>query len=229
VTPVGGDDASSQRGAEATLQHSDDAREAQHAAPIASARALTTPPRTAMLALVPLAVIALGFITPPVIPHWLWPYHVHFISPYEDGASWMWSIQIVALVLAAITLVHGRRRSVPGLASRIVAALGTLAVLHLPVVMLYMLHGEVWPITVTSALVIVAALAAIVQAFRARGWRGWLWMLVAYAIAALPYACPLWPGIFNVFSGGLTFLAGDVTLLVLALRELRGLRAQQRR
>jgi len=221
VSFVGGDDASSPRGG-------DEAGDEQQAASIASARVLTAPSRTAMLAVVPLGIIALGFITPPVIPHWLWPYgaRVHFISPYDDGPSWMWSLQIVALVLAVITLVNAQRRSEPGLGARIVATVGTLAVLHLPVAMLWLARSEAPVLALVSAFVIVAAVAALVQAWRARGWRGWLWALAAYAIAALPYACPLWPGIFNAFSGGLTFVAGDVTLLVLALR---GLRDQQRR
>lgn len=200
----------------------DEAREQADAA-VAGARVLSSPPSAAMLAIVTLGMIALGFVTPPIIPHWLWPYstHVHVISPYEDGASSMWSIQIVAVVLAALTLVHGRRRSAPGLASRIIATLCTLAVLHLPVVMLVVLHGEAWTITLTSVIVVVAALGALVQAWHTRGWLGWLWALAAYAIAALPYACPLWPGIFNVFSGGVTFLTADVTLLALAVLGLR--------
>ena len=228
---MGGDDAGSQPGdarEAGSRDDRDDARDAQHDAPIASARALTAPARAAMLAIVPLAVIALGFITPPVIPHWLWSYgaHLHFISPFEDGASPLWSIQIVALVLAAITLIDARRRSVPGLGARIIATLGTLAVLHLAVVMVVVAASEAPVLALVSAFVIVAAVTGLVQAWHARGWRGWLWMLAAYAIAALPYACPRWPGIFNEFSGGLTFIAGDVTVLVLALR---GLRDQQRR
>jgi hypothetical protein len=124
-------------------------------------------------------------------------------------------------VLAAITLVNARRRNEPGRAARVVAVIGTLAVLHLPVVMLIVLEGELWPLTLTSALVIAAAIFALVQAFRRPGWTGWLWALGAYAIAALPYACPLYPGIFNVFSGGLTFAIADVTLLALIALGLR--------
>jgi hypothetical protein len=63
--------------------------------------------------------------------------------------------------------------------------------------------------------VLIAALAGLVLALRTRGWRGWLWALGAFGVAALPYACPLWPGMFNEFSGGLTFLAADATLLIL--------------
>jgi xanthine/uracil permease len=99
-------------------------------------------------------------------------------------------------------------------------------VLHLPITMLYLARSEAQVLALVSAVVIAGAIGALVQAFRARGWCGWLWALAAYAIAALPYACPRWPGIFNEFSGGLTFIAGDVTVLVLALR---GLRDQQRR
>jgi hypothetical protein len=69
--------------------------------------------------------------------------------------------------------------------------------------------------------VIAQAIASLVLALRTRGWRGWLWALGGYGIAALPYACPLWPGIFNEFSGGVTFLAADVTLLILVVIGLR--------
>lgn len=195
---------------------------------LAGARVVTAPPRAAMLAIVTLGMIALGFITPPVIPHWLWPYaaHVQFVSPFEDGASPMWSIQIGALVLGVITFVHGRQRSAPVSASRIIATVGTLIVLHLPVTMLYLARSEAPVLALVSAVVIAGAIGALVKTWRTPGWRGWLWALAAYAIAALPYACPLWPGMFNEFSGGLTFVAADVTLLALALL---GLRDQQRR
>ena len=194
---------------------------------VAGARVLSTPPRAALLALVPLGVIAVGFITPPIIPHALWPYRsVQFISPYEDGTSWMWSIQIVAVLLAALTFVHARRRDEPGVTTKVIAVLGTLAVLHLPIVMLIAVGAEIWPLSLTSAIVVAGTLVALAEAWRRPGWQGWLWVLGAYALAALPYACPLFPGIFNVFSGGLTFAAADVTLLALVVM---GLRHQQRR
>ncbi len=189
----------------------------------AGARVLVPPRREAVLALVPLAVIVLGFVTPPILPHALYrmPAQVIPISPWADGASWLWSIQLVALALAAITLVHTQRRSEPGLGARVLALAGVLAVLHLPAVMLYVLRGELLALSVASALVIAAALALVVVGFRRAGWTGWLAMLAAYAVAALPYACPLFPGIFNEFCGGLTFGVADLTLLALTLRVLR--------
>ncbi len=190
---------------------------------LAAARLLREPRREAMLALAPLLVIVLGFLTPPIIPTWMWSYgrRLAFTSPYQDGASWMWSIQVVAAMLTAITVVHARRRSEPGWASRIAAAIGTLAVLHMPVVMLVVVGGDASMLALTSAVVVIGAGCALVLAFRARGWHGWLYALGAYAIAALPYACPLWPGVFNEFSGGVIFVAADVTLLVLVVLGLR--------
>ncbi|MBV8758144.1 MAG: hypothetical protein JO257_12735 [Deltaproteobacteria bacterium] len=190
---------------------------------IASARALTAPPRAALLALVPLLVIVLGFITPPILPHALYHYPARVIpiSPWSDGASWMWSIQVVALALALITLADAQRRSVPGIAARVVAVVGILAVLHLPAVMLYVVRGELLSLSAASALVIVATAALVVTSFRRDGWAGWLAMLAAYAVAALPYACPLFAGIFNEFCGGITFDAADVTLLALCALALR--------
>ena len=194
---------------------------------VAHARALAAPPRAAVLALAPLAVIVLGVVTPPILPHALYHYPARVVplSPWSDGASSMWSIQLVALALAAITLVHVQRRSEPGLGARIVALVGVLVVLHLPAAMLYDVRGELLSLSAASALVIVAALALSVGAFRRPGWTGWLAMLAAYAVAALPYACPLFPGMFNEFCGGLTFAAADATLVALCILALRRPRA----
>lgn len=186
---------------------------------LANARVLRSPRGEAVSAIIPLLVIALGFVTPPVLLHHR--AHVVPISPLQDGFSPLWSIQITAFVLALIALVCAKARREPGRAATIVAAVGTLAVLHVPAAMLQVVGGDAWRITLVSAVVIVAAIASIVLALRRRGWRGWLWALGAYGVATLPYACPLWPGIFNEFSGGLTFIAADVTLLILVVIGLR--------
>jgi peptidoglycan/LPS O-acetylase OafA/YrhL len=186
---------------------------------LANARVLRAPRGEAVSAIIPLLVIALGFVTPPVLLHHR--AHVVPISPLQDGFSPLWSIQITAFVLALIGLVCAKARREPGRAATIVAAVGTLAVLHVAASMMQVAGADEWRITAVSAAVLAAALAAIVLAVRTRGWRGWLWALGAYGVAALPYACPLWPGIFNEFSGGLTFIAADVTLLILVVLGLR--------
>jgi hypothetical protein len=147
--------------------------------------------------------------------------HVVPISALEDGLGPLWAIHITAFVLALIGLVCAKAHREPGRGATIVAAVGTIAVLHVPAAMMQVVGGDAWRITAVSAGVIAAAIAGIVLALRRRGWRGWLWALGAYGVAALPYACPLWPGIFNEFSGGVTFLAADVTLLILAAIGLR--------
>ena len=190
---------------------------------VAGARVLVSPPRAALLALAPLAVIVLGFITPPILPHALFHYPARVVpeSPWSDGASPMWSIQLVALVLGALTLVHAQRRHAPGVAARVVAVVGVLAVLHLPAVMLYLARGDSPALAASSGLVLVATAVLAVLGCRRAGWAGWLYLLAAYAVAALPYACPLFPGMFNEFCGGLTFAAADVTLLALSMLALR--------
>jgi hypothetical protein len=186
---------------------------------LANAQVLRASRGEAVAAIIPLLVIALGLVTPPVLlQHRA---HVVPISPLEDGFGPLWAIHITALLLALIALVCAKARAEPGRGATIVAALGTLATLHLPVTMIRVVGGADWWLTVVSAAVIANAVAALAIAWRVRGWRGWLWALGAYGIAALPYACPLWPGMFNEFSGGLTFLVADVTLLALVVLGLR--------
>jgi hypothetical protein len=175
------------------------------------------PRREAGLAVVPLLVVALGFITPPIIPAWMWPPARNFElpSPFADGPSLMWSFQIGAVLLAVITLARVRGASAPGALDRAAAALATLGVIWLPVVTLVELTTEVWSFAIASTAFVVVPVAALVQSFRVRGWRGWIYALGAWAIAAIPYACPFWMGMFNVLSGGVTFAAAELTLLVL--------------
>jgi hypothetical protein len=47
-----------------------------------------------------------------------------------------------------------------------------------------------------------------------------LGLVGALAVAALPYSCPLVPGMFNLFSGGLVYAFAVATLLVLFGRGL---------
>lgn len=185
---------------------------------LAKARVMRAPRGEAVAAIIPLLIIALGLVTPPVLLHHR--ARVVPISPLQDGFSALWAIPITALLLALIGLVCAKGRSEPGRGAIVVAAIGVLAVLHVPVVMLRVVGGEAWRLSAVSAAVIVAALVMIALAVRARGWRGWLWALAAYGIAALPYACPLWPGMFNEFSGGLTFVIADLALLALVVLGL---------
>jgi hypothetical protein len=188
--------------------------------PPAKARVLRTPRTEAVATIIPLLVIALGLVTPPVLLHHR--AHVVPISPLEDGFGPLWAIHLTAFVLAIIGLVCAKARREPGRGATVVAAVGTLAVLHVPAAMMQVVGAGEWRLMAVSAVVIAAAIAGIVLALRTRGWRGWLWTVGGFGVAALPYACPLWPGIFNEFSGGLTFLAADVTLLILvALGLLR--------
>jgi hypothetical protein len=67
---------------------------------------------------------------------------------------------------------------------------------------------------------IAIALVVTFQALWMRGWDRMLWLLGAFAIAALPYSCPLVPGMFNLFSGGIVYLMADLTVLALFIRGL---------
>jgi hypothetical protein len=71
---------------------------------------------------------------------------------------------------------------------------------------------------------IVISLVLTFHALRMRGWDRMSWLLGAFAIAALPFSCPLVPGIFNLFSGGIVYLIADLTLLALFVRGLRAAR-----
>ena len=58
------------------------------------------------------------------------------------------------------------------------------------------------------------------NALRTRGWQRMLGLLAALAIASLPYGCPLVPGMFNMFSGGLVFVLAELTIFALFLRGM---------
>ena len=70
------------------------------------------------------------------------------------------------------------------------------------------------------AVSLVAPTALLALAFRRSGWDRWVRVLGAYALVVAMFGCPLIPGAFNLFSGGLTFLLADATLLVLVAVQL---------
>jgi hypothetical protein len=86
--------------------------------------------------------------------------------------------------------------------------------------------GQVTPAFI--APVIIATMAVLLSlaatltwiAKRRAGWDRWLLLLAAYAVLALPYACPILPGMFNRWSGGLGFLTAELVLL--AVTVVRG-------
>lgn len=173
------------------------------------------------LALIPLLVIALGFFLPPIVRE----LREAAVSPYEDGgwgALLIPPIHLTAFVLAVLSLVAGYRREAPGVASVVVAILAIVAsgaLLGVEVVAVGFDDGAAI-FTLGAIGISVLTAAVVVVALRRTAWQRWVGLLAAYALAASYYGCPLYLGMFNLFSGGVVFILADVTLLVLTLRTL---------
>lgn len=171
----------------------------------------------AMLALVPLAVIAIGFFVPPIL---LSHSRLPVMSPYAEGGSLFGALHAAAAVLAGVTIacrVRGRAPAGPALWLAVVA---TIAAGYVPALLLYYTVTEAPALAVGAAATVIVALGFGRIALRRDGWRRWMALLGAYAVLALPYGCPIIAGAFNEWSGGVTFVAAEVTLLVLVVRAL---------
>lgn len=174
---------------------------------------------TAMI--IPLAVIALGLFVAVGVKagtHWL-PMIIPVLEADEFNA-----LQVLAGLLAF--LLWRDRKSEPGIATVIVALVLIVGGIVLTAVTTYFFStASLW----TGALVFATPLAlAPVLAFhglRIRGWDRMLLLMGALALAILPYACPLVPGMFNSYSGGMLFAAADVGIIVLFVRGFRSLTA----
>lgn len=178
--------------------------------------------RIVALAAIPLGVIALGMFAAVLVPYG-WPLKWRtVVTPFDDGFSPFHVIHAGAGILAVAIAVANRRHAPPGAFAVAVALLVIVgASVGTMIAVKGFLDGNYW----THVLVFVApvAVAPVIafNALRARGWDRMLGLLGSFAIAALPYSCPLIPGMFDLFSGGLVYFTALVTLLGLFARGLR--------
>ncbi|CAN5822944.1 hypothetical protein BH11MYX2_BH11MYX2_26320 [soil metagenome] len=175
---------------------------------------------TAMIA--PLAIIALGFFVSVLVQvgtRW-----ALVVSPVMEPDVFN-IIQLGAGVLALL-LWRAARDGEPGLAAVALALVLIVGGLVLTAVATYFFSTSGhW----TGALVFATPLAlAPVLAFhglRLRGWDRMLLLMGALALALLSYACPLVPGWFNAYSGGVVYAAAIIGIAVLFARGFRRLTA----
>jgi hypothetical protein len=172
--------------------------------------------RHVVLAAAPLAVIASGILAAPLVVVGYPAHVVMIVRPFEDGFSPFFAIYLAAAVLAVMSW-RAARRTEPAprhTAVAVVATIAVLATMAIPVGF-YLESGYLGQ-AVLFALPIVASVWCLVRGLRQGGWTRVLWLLGAFAAAGLPYGCPLIPGMFNLFSGGLVFELADLTVLALA-------------
>jgi hypothetical protein len=177
--------------------------------------------RHVTLMVIPLAVIALGMFAAVLVPVGYPLQWVPVTMPIQDLSPFL-AVHVVSGILAAMIALAARKDAEPGLGPALVAILGILAMTVMTVIAVkFFSDGGHW----TAVLVFVAPVAlALVLAFnalRVRGWERMLVLLGAFAIAGLPYSCPLVPGMYNLFSSGLVYLAAQVTVLALFVRGMR--------
>ena len=177
--------------------------------------------RHVTLMVVPLAVIALGLVTSVLVPYG-YPMKWMLVTPPFEDLSPFDAIYVGAGILAVAILLASRRGSPPGSIATVTAVIAILgSTIMTGIVVVAFSDDGYW----AQVLVFVAPIAVTVvvtfQALRMRGWDRMLWLLGAFAIAALPYSCPLVPGMFNLFSGGIVYVMADLTVLALFIRGLR--------
>ncbi len=119
-----------------------------------------------------------------------------------------------------------RRGTPPGTVATVIALLAILgATIMTSIAVKVFSDGGYWTRVLVFAAPVAISLVVAFHALRVRAWDRMLLLLGAFAIAALPYSCPLVPGMFDLFSSGAIYLAADLTVLVLFLRGLRAARA----
>lgn len=170
--------------------------------------------------IVPLAVVAATLVAAVLVPYgdpvkWL-----TVTMPLEELSPFA-LIQASAGVVAGSLAFAARRNSAPGVVPIVFSLIGMLAATVMTGIAVKVLaDAGLWTdVMVFVAPVAVAPVLAF-NAFRASGWDRMLLLVGGFAIAALPYSCPIIPGMFNLFSGGLVYLAAWITVLVLVVRGL---------
>jgi hypothetical protein len=170
--------------------------------------------RHAVLAVIPLAMIAVGFFVAPVMVHL--PPRVIPISPLEDGLTPFTAIYAGAAVLAAMIAITARRGATPGRAMTATALVAIITASVGAVIAVYLaVDGAYWGYALGFGAPVFVAAMVVGTALRRHDWDRVLRLVGAFALAALPFGCPRVPGMFNVFSGGLVFLAADAAVVAL--------------
>ncbi|MFN0245536.1 MAG: hypothetical protein ACKV2T_01425 [Kofleriaceae bacterium] len=170
---------------------------------------------------IPLAVIAFGMFAAVLVPYGYPLQWMTVTMPLEDLSPFL-TVHVVSAILAVMIALAARKDVAPGLGPALVALAGILAMTVMTVIAVKTFSdGGHW----TAVLVFVAPVALAVvlsfNALRVRGWERMLILLGAFAVAGLPYSCPLVPGMYNLFSSGLVYLAAQVTVLALFVRGMR--------
>jgi hypothetical protein len=170
--------------------------------------------------IIPLAVIAATLFAAVLVPYGYPMKWMTVTIPLEELSPFA-LIQGSAGVVAGALAFAVRRGSAPGVVAIVFALIGTLAATIMTVIAVKVFAdaGQWRDVMVFVAPVAITPVLAF-NAFRMRGWDRMLVLIGAFAIAALPYSCPIIPGMFNLFSGGLVYLAGWVTVLVLFVRGI---------
>ena len=173
-----------------------------------------------MLLVVPLAVIALGLFASVLVPYGYPLKWMTVVRPFEDVSPFL-LIHASAGGLALTIALAARRGSSPGPLATVIALIGVLAATIMTCIALKaFLDGGYWKHVLVFAVPVAVAPVLAFHALRLRGWDRILIAIGAFAVAALPYSCPLIPGMFNLFSAGLVYLAADLTLLVVVVRAV---------
>lgn len=177
--------------------------------------------RHVTLMVVPLAMIAFGVFVSVLVPYG-YPLKWLLVTTQLDGLSPLHVIYVGAGVLAGAIVLATRRDSPPGTLATVIALVAIVVPTFVTaLVVKWFSDGGYWTGVLVFAAPVAVALVLAFNALRARGWDRMLLLVGAFAIAALPYSCPLVPGMFNEYSGGLVYLAADLTLVVLFVLGLR--------
>lgn len=177
--------------------------------------------RHVTLMVIPLAVIALGMFAAVLVPYGYPVQWMTVTTPIADLSPFV-AIHAGAGILAIAIVLASRRGAPPGNAVTALALLAILAATVMTVIAVKVFSdANAWTAVLVFVAPVAIALVISFHALRMRGWDRMLFLLGAFAIAALPYSCPLVPGMFNLFSGGLVYAAAVLTVLVLFVRGLR--------
>ncbi len=179
--------------------------------------------RHVRLAIVPLAVMAVGLVAAVLVPYGS-PLNWMMVTTPEPSSPFN-VIYLGAGVLGVSIVLGVRRDAAPGVVAMVFAVIAILgATILTGIAVTLFAEGGYWTPALVFAAPVAVAITLAFNALRMRGWDRTLWMLGAFAVAALPFSCPLIPGMFNLFSGGVVYLVADVTLLALFLRGASSVR-----
>jgi hypothetical protein len=172
--------------------------------------------RAAVLAVIPLATIAIGFFVKPIVRA---SNGAEMTAPFEEPGMLALGYHPTALLLALVTVSYLARRRAPGLIAELVAYTGMLWCAASQVAIVATVFGEPaagdYPFAIGAIATLAGSIAFVVLARQRRDWDRWLCLLGGYAFISLPYGCPRIMGMFNEWSGGLMFVVAELALLTI--------------